>query len=225
MSLEFKLTICEVLTFIGTALVLIGLLKEYGLEGLLEVVSVWKERDFASRIKVESWSERVGSLFVLLGIAVELLGSVGVFKISLRIETQHRREIARVTAHISGLLSFEEINALSGCLKKAFPKGNVIVTGGALDNRASALAGQLRLLLSFAGYTVRPPKGNTIFRLGYGTVVAVAQNASPVPLRIQGLAKAFACINWPLPVGSASANNVNWLSADDVLLVVNAGPP
>jgi hypothetical protein len=98
MSLESKLTVFEWLTFIGTALVLLGLVKEYGLSGLLEVLSIWKRKDRDSRIKVETWSERVGAVFVVLGIGVELIGGVGVFKTSLRIESHHRREIENLRA-------------------------------------------------------------------------------------------------------------------------------
>jgi hypothetical protein len=81
-SANCLLELFEKLTIVGTVIVVIGLIKEYG----IETFKPW-ERDKAAHIKVETAPERLGGALVVLGIVLELAGSVGVLKMSRSIET------------------------------------------------------------------------------------------------------------------------------------------
>jgi hypothetical protein len=219
-------TVWEVVASVGTVTVICGLFVEYGPD-VLTPLKFWGEREYPKyEIKVESPGERKGGAFVVIGIVVELIGGLGIIVQSDRIETQHRREIAHLNARNMGLLSIDEIGSFNTCLKKATPKGKVVVAGGTFDSRAAHLAEQIRLLLSLNGYEVEsePVERGRIYRLGIGAVVATARSVSPPPPQIVGLQDAFRCIGLSLPVAQPTAAT-QWLRTDDVLIVVNESPP
>src|SRR5579862_8247805 len=83
----------EILSGIATAVVIVGLFKEYGLD-VLKAFKFWGTRETHAHIEIETASKRQGSALVVLGIVVELIGTVGIVATSLRIETQHRKEVA-----------------------------------------------------------------------------------------------------------------------------------
>jgi hypothetical protein len=119
MSVEAWFDAFEVLTASGTILVIVGLFKEYGVEDLLGVLTFWRKTFHPARVRVETWSERVGGLFVVLGIAIELVGGIGIFATSLRIETQHRRDIAALQSETAEAeRKTEELRAVNLKLEK-----------------------------------------------------------------------------------------------------------
>lgn len=101
MSSEGWFTFWEVLAAIGTTIVIVGLFLEYGPD-TFTFLKFWGEREISGfRVKVETPTERKGDVLVVLGIAIELIGGVGIIVQSYRLELQHRKEVATLEAQLS----------------------------------------------------------------------------------------------------------------------------
>jgi hypothetical protein len=93
MSLQGWFTTFEILGGIGTLTVIIGLFLEYGYD-VLEPLRFWIKTIHRFEVEVETAKAKLGAALVVMGIIIELGGSVGVIVVSDRIETAHRRELA-----------------------------------------------------------------------------------------------------------------------------------
>lgn len=93
MSLDGWYVTWEIIAAIGTIAVFVGVFLEYGL-GVFGVLRFWGLHP--AHIEVETSIKRFGSMLVVLGLAVELVGGVGVIVTSLRLDTLHRHEIAKL---------------------------------------------------------------------------------------------------------------------------------
>jgi hypothetical protein len=89
--------IWEIVAAVGTIAVLVGAFLEYG----PEVFDVAKRKIHSATIEVETQTKQFGSFLVVVGLAVELVGGVGVIVTAGMIETAHRREIANMQAEFS----------------------------------------------------------------------------------------------------------------------------
>lgn len=92
MSLQSWFDSFEILSAIGAALVIRGLILEYG-KGLFGVLKWW-ERSHLAEIEVETLRKRRGAVLVVIGIVVEFIGTAGVAVTSDRIETHHQQEVS-----------------------------------------------------------------------------------------------------------------------------------
>jgi hypothetical protein len=94
MSAQNWFFISEIVSGLGTVLVIVGLFKEYGSDVLLAFKFWGDKKPHRAHVEIETKSKRQGGALVVLGIAIELVGTIGIFATSLRIETEHRSEIA-----------------------------------------------------------------------------------------------------------------------------------
>ena len=77
----------EIVAATGTVTVIIGLFIEYGF-GVFAFLKFWGKREIPEyHVKVETPREQKGSALVVFGIAIELIGAIGIFVQSLRIES------------------------------------------------------------------------------------------------------------------------------------------
>jgi len=96
MSLSAWFISFEIIGAIGTALVIVGLFKEYGWN-VFDFLKIWRPRELQfAHVEVETASKQRGSALVVLGISIELIGAVGIFGTSLQIDIEHRREVAQL---------------------------------------------------------------------------------------------------------------------------------
>jgi len=150
MSLESWLLVFDAITVAGTTLVVVGLVKEYGIEDLLQVARLRRQQFHPARIKVETWSERVGGVLVVIGIVVELLGTVAVVVSSLRIETEHRKEIVGLEQAIIALtprnLTIDQEKTLFK-LANSSKKLPAVLIWPQGDHEVNHIAGQLMMAL------------------------------------------------------------------------------
>jgi|SRR5580658_4154301 hypothetical protein len=92
MSLEDWNFAWEIVAAIGTIAVLFGAFLEYG----LEVFAVLRQEIHPATIEVETRTKQFGSFLVVVGLAVEFVAGAGVIVTSLRLDTEHRLEIAQI---------------------------------------------------------------------------------------------------------------------------------
>jgi hypothetical protein len=110
MSLQFWYDAFEALAAVGAALVVRGLILEYG-KGLIPAFKFWKSGH--AEVSIETARMRRGAVLVLLGVTAEFFGATGVWVTSDRIETQHRREIATMQSLLAWRsLSVEQQKAI-----------------------------------------------------------------------------------------------------------------
>jgi hypothetical protein len=109
--LDCGLTAFTWLTIGGTVIVLVGLYFEYGSGTLWN----WSK---TFEVKVETPSERFGGFLVVVGIALELGGTIGVYVFSNKLETAHRREIAQLEKSVAWRqLTGEQEHKIAASLK------------------------------------------------------------------------------------------------------------
>lgn len=150
----------EIVTAAGTAAVITGLFIEYGL-GIFSFLKFWGKREIAElHVKIETPWERKGSALVVFGIAIELVGSIGIFVQSLRIETENRRTVAALELKAAQLqkavawrlLSLQQQQAIAATVKPFKESIDILVyfsdleawvfadqIGAAIGNKAPAL--------------------------------------------------------------------------------------
>jgi hypothetical protein len=186
MSAQAWFLTSEVLSGLGTTLVIVGLFKEYG----TDVLKFWGAKDLRAQIEIETASKRKGSAMVVLGIAIELAGAIGIFATSLKIETDHRGEIATLENETQKLrtqlawrtLTKEQRDALATRMKPF--KGQRIDAVSYLgDAEAEELADQIVGCLKSAGLDAESFKVMELSKLMHGARV---ETAGPTPVLMQG---------------------------------------
>ena len=159
MSLDGWYVTWEIIAAIGTVAVFVGVFLEYGL-GIFSVLKFWGLHP--AHIEVETRTERFGSMLVVLGLAVELIGGVGVVVTSFRIETQHQREIAEIRHRIDDRdLSPDQLKTLVTKMAQ-FNGAGLRMDIEADDWETNHIALQIADSCTKAGWTVGP---------GYRTIV------------------------------------------------------
>lgn len=175
----------------------------------------------------EKWKAYRKTLIIaaIVGCLGEQLFTIAEFALSEHLQTIDEGALQTVNSHSRGLFAPDETKKLFNCLARATPKGVVFVIAKAFDDRSSALAGQLRAIMGFAGYNAKPqpPNTNAILSLGtVGTVIFTRDGTHPPP-QFKPIIDAFGCADMILPIGNFTST-IGWLNPGDVLIVVSSEP-
>jgi hypothetical protein len=137
---------------------------EYGW-GVFAFLKFWGKREYPKfEIKVESPRERKGGALVVIGIAIELFGGVGVVVQSDRIESHHRRDIEKLRADNLNLelqLSprvFDNQDVAAKALRPFVPMGVAIEY--LPDWECQKTAGQIAFVLHLAHWSISGVKAD-----------------------------------------------------------------